>query len=69
VKDPIGRLKNFMILSKIIQEEELLQVDQEAKQLVSEAVEFARNGHPAPDESAFQDLYSDPDPRLVPKGW
>ncbi len=53
--DPISNLKKYLLDNKIIKEEELDLIDDEIKNKVNEAIEFAENS-PEPDES---ELYTD----------
>ncbi len=53
--DPIVNLKKYLLDNKIIKEEELDLIDDEIKNKVNEAIEFAENS-PEPDES---ELYTD----------
>jgi pyruvate dehydrogenase E1 component alpha subunit len=53
--DPISNLKKYLLDNNIIKEEELDLIDDEIKNKVNEAIEFAENS-PEPDES---ELYTD----------
>jgi pyruvate dehydrogenase E1 component alpha subunit len=53
--DPIANLKKHLLDNKIVKEEELDLIDDEVKNKVNEAIEFAENS-PEPNES---ELYTD----------
>jgi pyruvate dehydrogenase E1 component alpha subunit len=49
-KDPIDRLQQFMLDNKMVKEAELAKIEDEIKEIVAEAVEFAKTS-PEPDVS------------------
>ena len=56
-RDPIKTLKNRLIEEKIVKEEELIYLEEEAKKLVKAAVQFAEDSpYPEPEE-ALEDLF------------
>lgn len=58
-KDPIERLKKYMLENKVATEDEIKAIEDEVKKAVDEAVVFAENSPLPPLESAFEDIYAD----------
>lgn len=58
-KDPIEKLRKYMLENNIASEEELASIQAEVKAAVEEAVVFAENSPLPPLESAFEDIYAD----------
>ncbi len=56
-KDPIKTFKERLINEKIVKEDELNTLDEEAKSLVKEAVQFAEDSPFPEPEEAFEDLF------------
>ncbi|MBF7095553.1 thiamine pyrophosphate-dependent dehydrogenase E1 component subunit alpha [Alkalibacter mobilis] len=57
-KDPIARLRKFMIDNKMATEEEMDQVEKQAKENMEKAVEFAKESPEPPVESVTEDVYA-----------
>jgi len=60
-EDPIIRLKKYLMDNKIADNEPLDRVDDEVKQEVIDAVEFAENSDFPPIESIYEDVYVEDD--------
>ena len=61
-EDPIGVFRQYLIKEKIATEKELDAQDDQAEQIVDEAVQFAESSpNPAP-ETLFDDIYAEPTP-------
>ncbi len=58
-KDPIKKLKNYILENKKASEEELAELDAEVKKIIEEAVIFAEESPVPTLESAFEDVYAD----------
>jgi pyruvate dehydrogenase E1 component alpha subunit len=56
-EDPIIRLKSYLIENDIASNEDLDAVDEEVKQVVLDAVEFAENSPFPPVETMYEDVY------------
>ncbi|MBT5494989.1 MAG: pyruvate dehydrogenase (acetyl-transferring) E1 component subunit alpha, partial [Alphaproteobacteria bacterium] len=54
-RDPIDRMRGWLIGEKVASEDELKEIDRKIKDIVSDAAEFAQNS-PEPDPS---ELYTD----------
>jgi len=57
-KDPIARLKKFMLENKIATAEEIEAVEQQARTNMEKAVEFANDSPEPPVESVTEDVYA-----------
>ncbi|HCX64191.1 MAG TPA: pyruvate dehydrogenase, partial [Eubacteriaceae bacterium] len=57
-KDPIARLKKYMIDNDIATEEEIDQVKKDAKSNIEAAVKFAEESPEPPIESVTEDVYA-----------
>ena len=61
-EDPIGVYRKYLMKEKIATEKELDAQDDEAEEIVEEAVQFAESSpNPAP-ETLFEDIYAEPTP-------
>ena len=58
-KDPIERLKKYLIEKKYYSKKELEKIEEEAKEEIEKAVEFANNSPEPSIESALEDVYAD----------
>ena len=58
-KDPIIKFKNRLIEEGIATEEELTKLEENSKQKIEEAVDFAKNSPEPTLESAFEDIFAD----------
>ncbi len=56
-RDPIEQMKKFLLDEKIATQKEIDHVDEEAKKVVAECVEFAENSPEPPLESMYDDIY------------
>lgn len=56
-RDPIEQMKKFLLDEKIATQKEIDNVDEEAKKLVAECIEFAENSPEPPLESMYDDIY------------
>lgn len=57
-KDPIARLRKFMIEQDMYTAEEMDEMEKQAKQNMENAVEFAKNSPEPPVESVVEDVYA-----------
>lgn len=58
-KDPIENLRKYVLDNNIASSQELLDIEQEVKKSVDEAVKFAQDSPLPPLETAFEDIYAD----------
>ena len=58
-KDPIERMKSYLIKEKIFKEDELKAIEEKAKEDIEKAVEFANNSPDPELETALTDVYAD----------
>ncbi|NTW72350.1 MAG: thiamine pyrophosphate-dependent dehydrogenase E1 component subunit alpha [Eubacteriaceae bacterium] len=58
LKDPIKRLRNFMIDNKMMTAEEMDKLEEQAKQNIEAAVKFASDSPEPPIESVLEDVYA-----------
>ncbi len=56
-RDPVEQMKQFLLTEKIATQKELDNFDEEAKNVVSEAVQFAEESPEPPLESMYDDIY------------
>lgn len=57
-KDPIKRHKEFLLAEKILTEKQIIALDEQAKQDIAKAVEFAENSPEPKIENIFDDVYA-----------
>ena len=58
-KDPIERMKKYLVSEKIFKEAELTAIEEQAKADIEKAVEFANNSPDPELETALTDVYAD----------
>lgn len=58
-KDPIENLRKYVLDNNIASSQELLDIEQEVKKSIDEAVKFAQDSPLPPLETAFEDIYAD----------
>jgi len=61
-EDPIGIFRKFILEEEIATEEELDGQEEEAEEIIEEAVEFAESSPNPSREALFEDVYSEPTP-------
>lgn len=61
-EDPIGMFRIYLLKEEIATEEELDTLDDEAEQIIQEAVEFAESSPEPGKEALFEHIYVDPTP-------
>ena len=58
-KDPIEKLKKYLLKKKYFNEEELIKIEEKAKEDIEKAVEFSNNSPDPELETALTDVYAD----------
>ena len=61
-EDPIGVYRKYLIKEEIATEEELDSQDDEAEEIIEEAVQFAESSPNPEPEALFEDIYAKPTP-------
>jgi len=56
-RDPIEQMKRFVLNEKVATQKEIDKVDEEAKKLVAECIDYAENSPEPPLESMYDDIY------------
>ncbi|MCY0877672.1 MAG: pyruvate dehydrogenase (acetyl-transferring) E1 component subunit alpha [Firmicutes bacterium] len=62
--EPLARLRRYLLAHGIVSDEEVAQMEEEAKALVDEAVRQAEAFPPSPPESVFDHVYGELTPQL-----
>lgn len=57
-KDPIKRLRDYLLENQIVSEDEVIEVEENAKKAMDDAIEFAINSPEPPIESVTEDVYA-----------
>jgi pyruvate dehydrogenase E1 component alpha subunit len=61
-EDPIGVFRNYLLDQEIATEKELDSQDDEAEEIIDEAVQFAESSPNPEPEALFEDIYAEPTP-------